>query len=594
MNFPKCGKALPDNAAKCKKCGEVFKENKGSAEMDAFLKKEKEKAAARNNKIKKNKGKKPVNKGLIIGVVSAVVVIAVLLGVLYSFNIIGSRNNHRVEEKSALDIEYTFELDEDDEIVMSFGDIKISDAEYEFYFRQSYSTLQNSVQLSFKDFMSKKLGEEYNDASDYTTDYFHEYAAENPETFDITRPIDRQLNGVFDEKSGKEISWTEYIRNDAIESMLAYRVKYELAVKMGLELTDDVKYQVFEHIEGLRTAVLQGGYPSLDEYLKILFGDACDEEFFKNELIREYMATKYETELNNRLMSGYTDEEIKSIYAADYKDYDYADIYLYEAKGDNAKAVADKIASESSNLDDFTKSITANAHYGSDKESYPTVPKYYIDNNYTEEVGNWAFDRARKTGDTGVFKTKDGYCVVFIQTPSYSKGECVTYREIVLNKVSGDGKALNGEELKAVEEKINDIYDQWEDGDADENTFAYFALQNSKGSTAASGGLNSGIVKNEMADGEVKTWLFDEKRKAGDTELIETDTAYTIVYYVNGYNNYWNYSIRNKKAGESVQSEFETAKNKTYTVSYNTESLYDVESSYISSLARIYLGIDSK
>ena len=172
MNCPKCGKVLPDNAANCKKCGTVFKENKGDAEMEAYIKKEKEKAAAKNEKLKKKGGKKPVNKGLIIGIVSAVVVVGVVLGLLFHFNIIGSRNNHKAEEKGPLNIEYTFEVDKDS-VLMKMGDVEITEAEYEFFYRQSYSTLQNSVQLSFKEFVSKKLGDSFDET--LINDYYDEY-----------------------------------------------------------------------------------------------------------------------------------------------------------------------------------------------------------------------------------------------------------------------------------------------------------------------------------------------------------------------------------------------------------------------------------
>lgn len=591
MKCPKCGKDLPDNAANCKKCGTIFKENKGNAEMDAYLKKEKEKAAKKNAKLK---NKKTVNKGLVIGIVAAVAVISVALVLLFHFDIIGSRNPNRVEEKGPLDIEYTFEVDEDDSIVMKFGDVEISEDEYEFFYRQSYSTLRNSAQLSFKDYMGKKLGAEFDESKDYYSEYYQEYAQANPNTFDFTRPIDRQIVMAVDSETGKEISWQDYIRNDAINSMLAYRVKFELAREMDLELTDDVRLQVYDHIEGLRSAVREGGYPTLDEYLKILFGEACDEEFFKNELIREYMATKYDTEINARLMSEYSEQEIKSAYDADYKNYDFADLYVYEAKGDDAKAVADKIASESVNLDAFTNSISANVGNGADKETYPAVPKYYIDSNYSKEAGEWAFDKARKQNDVGVFKTQNGYTVVLVNTPVYSKGECVSYREIVFNKSDANGKSYEGEELAKIEKKAKDIYDEWDDGDANEATFTYFAMAESQGSTASAGGLNAGKVSTEMTDGAVKDWLLSAERKAGDTEIVETDEAYTILYYISGYDHYWNYTIRAEKASKAADEKMTETKEKSYSISYSEEVIDDVESSFISRISKIYLGIESK
>ncbi|MBQ8782689.1 MAG: zinc-ribbon domain-containing protein [Clostridia bacterium] len=594
MNCPNCGKELPDNAAKCKKCGTVFKENKGNAEMDAYLKKEKEKAAKKNQKLEKKSGKRSVNKGLIIGIAAGVAVVAAALILLFHFGIIGSRNFHRVEEKGPLDVEYTFEIGEDDEVIMKFGDVEITEDEYEFFYRQSYSTLQNSSQLSFKEFVSKKLGEEFDENDDYYDEYYSSFAQENPNTFDFKRPIDRQITMSVDSETGKETSWSEYIRNDAVKSMLEYRVKFELANEMKLELTDDVRLQVYDHIEGLRSAVREGGYPSLDEYLKILFGEACDEEFFKNELIREYMATKYETQINAKLMAEYSDSDIKAIYDADYKEYDFVDLYVYEAKGDDASAVAQKIAAKATGLAEFTDAISEYVGKGADKEAFPAVPKYYIDSNYTEEVGEWAFDRQRKQGDVSVFKTQNGYTVAYVYAPAYTKEDCVSYREIVFNKTDANGKYLEGEALEAVKAKAEEILEQWDDGDATEDTFAYFAMSESQGSTAGSGGLNAGVVSMTMNEDALKEWLLSDERKPGDVEIVETDDAFRIVYFTNGYGDYWNYSIRSTKASEAAAQKLETAKSKTYAVSYDAEVMRDVEQSYIDNISEIYLGIESK
>ena len=593
MNCPKCGKVLPDNAANCKKCGTVFKENKGDAEMEAFIKKEKEKAAAKNEKLKKKSGKKPVNKGLVIGIISAVVVAGVVLGLLFHFNIIGSRNNNKAQEKGPLDIEYTFEVDKDS-VIMKMGDVEITEAEYEFYYRQSYSTLQNSVQLSFKEFMSKTLGNGFNENEDYYEDFYQDFADENPNTFDYNKPVDMQTTVSVDAETGEESTWAEYIRNDAIKSMVSYRVKFELAQDMGLELTDDVRLQVYDHIEGLRTAVKQGGYSKLDDYLKILFGEACDEEFFKNELIREYMASKYDSVINAEFMAKYSDADVKAIYDADYKEYDFADLYVYEVKGDNASEIAQKIASEAKSLNEFTDSISANVGGGANKESYPAVPKYYIDGTYTKEMGEWAFDRQRKQNDVSVFKTQNGYSVVFVYVPAYTKEGCVSYREIVFNKTDANGKYIEGKALEEIEKNAEDVFEQWDDGDATEDTFIYYAMSESQGSTASSGGLNAGAVGMNMTDSVLKDWLVSDERKAGDVEIIDSQDAFRIVYFVEGYGDYWNYSVRSSKASEKATEKLETAKNKTYAVSYDSAVLREAEDEYIDSLALIYLGIETK
>ncbi len=538
-----------------------------------------------------SKGKKPVNKKIIIAVAAAVAVIAVAVALLFHFNIIGSHNNNHQGETGALSIEYTFEPD--DGGVMKIGDIIITEAEYEFFYRQSYSNLRNSVELAFKEFVTKKEGDSYVEGTDYYDQHFEAFLKENPNTFDFKKPIDAQPAFAKNDEDG-QLSWAQYIHDDAVETMIDYRVRFEMARDMGLELTDDVRYQVYDHIEGLRTAVLGGGYPTLDEYLKILFGEACDEEFFKNELIREYMATKYDSQIRNKLMSGYKSSDIKAIYEADYKEYDFADLYVYEVEGADAKKTAEAILNETIDTTSFAQAIVKNIGEGANYQAFPGVPKYYVDNYYSEQLSQWAFDKARQQGDKAVFETQKGYTVVFVGVPVYSKGECISYREIVLNKTDENGKLLEGEALEAVNKNAEDILKRWKKGDKTEDSFTYFALSESKGSTAPSGGLNSGIVANEMTDEAIKNWCISEERKSGDVEIVETESAFVIVYFMSGYDNYWEYSIRNEKANTAATDKLENAKKEDYKLYFDSEAMNEVDQNLMDNISELYLGIVKK
>lgn len=541
---------------------------------------------------KQSKGKKGINKGIIIGVVAVVIAVAVTVGLLFHFNIIGSHNSKNPVKTGALAIEYTFEPDEED-VVMNLGSVGITYGEYEFFYRQSYSNLRNSVELSFKEYVMKKEGDSYTETTDYYDKYFEAFSKENPNTFDYKKPIDAQPTFAKNDEEG-QLSWRQYIHDDAIKTMLDYRIRFEMALQMGMELTDDVRLQVYDHIEGLRTAVLDGGYPSLTEYLKMLFGNACDEEFFKNELIREYMATKYDTEIRNEFMKNYSDEEVKAAYEADYIEYDFADLYVYEVEGDDAKEIADKISAEATDTKAFADSVAKHIGAGTSYQAFPGVPKYYTDNYYSEELSEWSFSKDRKAGDKAVFETQKGYTVVYVGVPVYSKGETFTYREIIFNKADSNGKKLEGEQLDAVKQKAENIYNNWCDGDKTESEFAYFALSESQGSTAGAGGLNSGIVANEMTDEILKSWCLDSERKPGDAEIIETETDYRIVYFVSGYDKYWEYSVRAQKAEDDAVEKFEEAKTGTFKLFFDSQNLTEADQEFIDNISELYLGIEKK
>ncbi len=600
MLCPKCGKNLPDNAAMCKKCGTVFKTVSSSNETAEYIKKEREKDELRQKNLEKKKEKKskkpkkePGDKSKTIKVLAIIAIVCAVVGAVFAcliqFGVFDKKKEDGGDKPDALLIEYTYEEATDDTAVLKLGDINIGEEEYEFFFRQSYSTVQNNAQLQFKEYVSKKLGEEYNENTDYYDEYFEAFMSENPNTFDFKAPINEQETKAKD-SDGNTLSWQDYIRNDALKTMSGYRVKYALAKKAGLELTDDVRYRVYDHIEGLRSAVKSGGYNTLTQYLKILFGDSCDEEFFKNELIREYTASKYDSFIKREYMKSYSDEEVKEQYEKNYQNYDYIDLLVYEATGDNAKKTADKIAAKATDRVSFSSAVAEYSNSSSDNQSLPAVPKYYIDQNYSSQLGEWAYNRERKEGDVSVFKTANGYSVAMVQKPVYTFENCVSYREIVLNKSDENGSALTGEQLENLRTKAETIYDNWKKGKANEDSFIYYAISNSQGSTASSGGLYECATESDMNE-EVKNWAYESGRAYGDTELLESTDAYRIVFFVESYGDYWNYAVRSEKSTEKAQSELDTAESEAYKQNFDDNILTDTENSIIKSINEIYLGI---
>lgn len=589
MICPKCGKKLPDSAVKCNKCGEVFKEIKKNKETEEFLKKEKLKASERAEKLnqkKENAAKRAKILKIVLPCVAVILVAAILATVL----ITGKKKKELEEIKRntpELLIEYTFKDVSDDEALIKLGDINISKAEYEFFYRQSFSNVQNNALLAFKQFVGEKLGDKYDDSKDYYNEYYAEYQKGRQNLFDFKKPIDQQ-SGYATDENGSVISWQEFIRKDAINTLTTYRVKYALAQKAGITLTDDIRYQVYNHIEGLRDAT-SGGYQSLNQYLQLLFGPSCDEDFFKNELIREYIASKYDLINNIKLSDLYSDKEVNDMYQKNKADYDYIDLIVYEVAGENAKEVADKISAATKSISEFSDAIRKYQNKSADKSDLPQVPKQYIDQQFSKKLGSWAYDSKRKAGDKAVFETINGYTVAVIQTPAYTLHNSVSYREITFSKIDENGILLSEDKQEKARQTANEIYTKWKEGNATEDSFSYFALTKSQSSSAQNGGLVP-FVSADTLDKSLKEWLTDSSRKAGDTQLIETDSGVSIVYYLKDYGDYWNYAIRSQKAGESAEEDY-NSKKAYYAESFDSNSLSDAEQKIITDMNAVYFGI---
>lgn len=78
--------------------------------------------------------------------------------------------------------------------------------------------------------------------------------------------------------------------------------------------------------------------------------------------------------------------------------------------------------------------------------------------------------------------------------------------------------------------KAEELYQQWQDGDKTEDSFAELAMDNSADSSASAGGLIEEIHPGQTVEA-FDAWCFDESRQPGDTDIIETPYGYHILFY---------------------------------------------------------------
>lgn len=119
--------------------------------------------------------------------------------------------------------------------------------------------------------------------------------------------------------------------------------------------------------------------------------------------------------------------------------------------------------------------------------------------------------------------------------------ETVNVRHILIQPQSDDESATEytDEQWAEAETKAQEIYDEWKNGDATEDSFSELAVNNSTDPGSASdGGLYEGVYKGQMVE-EFENWCFDESRQAGDTDIVKTSYGYHIMYYVGTGDMYW-------------------------------------------------------
>ena len=90
------------------------------------------------------------------------------------------------------------------------------------------------------------------------------------------------------------------------------------------------------------------------------------------------------------------------------------------------------------------------------------------------------------------------------------------------------------------EETAKDILAQWENGEKTEDSFAALVADNSTDTgSAGNGGLYTDVTQGQMVT-EFNDWCFDDARKPGDTDIVETQFGYHVMYFVSrGLSSTW-------------------------------------------------------
>lgn len=115
----------------------------------------------------------------------------------------------------------------------------------------------------------------------------------------------------------------------------------------------------------------------------------------------------------------------------------------------------------------------------------------------------------------------------------------VNVRHILITAEAGEDGTVSDEAWAAAEAEAQRILEEWEAGDATEDTFGELAntYSTDPGSNTA-GGLYTDVYPGQMVP-TFNDWCFDETRKASDTGIVLSDFGYHIMYFVSHTENYY-------------------------------------------------------
>ena len=460
------------------------------------------------------------------------------------------------------------------------GESKFSMAEYEYNYWVTYNTLVSEASNSYS-----------------TGQYYG---------FDTSLSPEEQTTTAEDAE-GNPISWVEFIRLQAIDRIKQYTIYYEEAKKLDLAtLTEEEQKQIDDTVESFReqaksgtttTDGQQGPKYSLNAYLRRNFGEYMNESFLRKIMEKELIAQKYRDHRLDQIAEAYDQSDIDEQYKKDKTAYDMVDFRIYEfakatltaesGESDEAlkKRQEESDAKAKKDADDFLAAITDEASFiakaaelNKDTEGYDGDTATKMSgvlkseaSNVSSDFAEWLFKADTKVGSKKVFESSDAstyYVVLLTATPHQL--ETVSVRHILfMNSDSSTGAALSDEEIAQKKKDAEAVLEEWKNGSKSEDSFAALATEHTEDSGSQStGGLYENVRPGQMV-AAFNDWCFDENRKVGDTEIIETDYGYHVMYFVGNDGQYYDSTIRTNLATEDLSAEItELFESDTYNTSF--------------------------
>ncbi|MBR7122053.1 MAG: peptidylprolyl isomerase [Oscillospiraceae bacterium] len=423
----------------------------------------------------------------------------------------------------------------------------------------------NSVELSyyFNDAVSEYYSDMYDQFSSYTDTYLEVLG------LNTKKPLDKQIQ---DEKTGK--TWATYFLEKAIaQAKSDYAMAKLAAADETFELPEDKKTSLENMRNNLEAYAKLYGYKNSAQYLRSLYGYGAEADSYLAYTERAVIAEAYIAAHKDAIT--YDDKAIRE-YEEDkfdnYSSFTYVSCYLsytdfreggtkdengnttYTEEENNAaraalKAAADILATATS-IDDLKAKVEATKVIEG-KTLSVNESKAVLYTAIDDELVKWLSAKERKDGDitaiANVSTTKDedgneisltnGYTVVIFQSKTENKNKLGNVRHLLVAFEGGtkdeNNKTVYSDEEKATAKTTAEGYlKTWKKGDATEATFIELVKEHSDDTSKEEGGLFENIHPDSQYVESFLNWSIDPNRKVGDTEIIESEYGYHIIYFV--------------------------------------------------------------
>lgn len=317
-------------------------------------------------------------------------------------------------------------------------------------------------------------------------------------------------------------SWEDQLISETKTQITNTLNLYYAAKDAGYEMTDESKDAVEESIKGLKETARANGYNFFglmyDWFTHDYFGPGCTVENYREFAeLTQYCAGYAELKEDDFIPS---DDEIAAEYAENPNDYDqitYA-LYTVNAESDGTDEDGNATYSDDAIAAAAEKADGAKAEFPEDA-AVQTKSLSSVTSSYGEEAAEWLFaDRAE--GDIEVFSSEGKRTYYVVKFISREVNDYNLANAYVLSF------AFDGEGETAAAEKFEKLCKGATNG-ISEDKFTALAEKNELTAT-------SGSVARHTYNDEITAFLFDSARKDGDifTLADESSSTYYVIRFV--------------------------------------------------------------
>ena len=390
---------------------------------------------------------------------------------------------------------------------------------------------------------------------------------------DTTKALDDQF---YNEE--EEQTWSDYFLETATASAKNMYAVYNAAQAEGFKLSEEGMASVDATVENLKMYATLYGFGSADAYIAAMYGEGCNEKTFRQYAEVQMTAQEFAAAKNEALV--YDDAALRAEEAENYNAYSaFSYNYCYlanssfyqggtedeegnktysdaekEAGRAAAEAAANTLAASTTaeELDAAIaalelESTTKSTRY--DNQQYDSVPAVIRDwvagdrkaGDITvipnESTTHNHAEGEECTGDDGT-TVVNGYYVIRFDSKNDNLNNLVNVRHILVSFEGGTTDETTGavtyseKEMQTAKTKADEILAAFNAGEKTEEAFAALATEKTTDTgSKETGGLYENVYPGQMVQA-FNDWCFDAARKTGDTEIVETEYGYHVMYFV--------------------------------------------------------------